>query len=99
MDWVGISLMEIQLPTPSTLIRTFCCYQRSFIDAAVNNDWNLFGEKLKGIGGKIFVFVGAWVIGLAIALLIFPFLLCCCICPWACPACGRNRERMPYTKC
>lgn len=48
----------------------------------------------------MFAFVGAWVIGLGIAIILLPFLLCCCCCPWSCPPwCGRKRENMPYTKC
>jgi hypothetical protein len=84
--------MDKQLIMLSTLIRILLKYFfRSFIDDAANGDWSTFGNKLKDVSGKMFVFVGAWVIGLVVAILIWPFLLCCCICPWACPCCGKKK--------
>lgn len=76
---------------PSISIRTFYSIFRTFIDDAVGGNWTEFGNKIKGIAGKIFVFVGAWVIGLAILIILLPFLLCCCACPWVCPVFGRTK--------
>lgn len=84
---------------PSTWIRNFLCKKRSFIADAAGGDWDSFGQKLKDNAGKMFVFVGAWVIGLVVAIILFPFLLCCCICPWSCPLWNRKRENMPYSRC
>jgi len=44
-------------------------------------------------------FVAAFAVGLVIFYLMWPFLLCCCICPSRCPSkCCRHPEDVPYTK-
>ena len=83
--------MEGQSHQPLTWIRNFYPKLRSFIADAAGGDWTSFGNKLRDNAGKMFVFVGAWVIGLAVAIILFPFLLCCCICPWSCPLWNRKR--------
>lgn len=82
--------LEADIPHGGTVSSTFNL-DTSFIADAAGGDWTSFGNKLKDNAGKMFVFVGAWVIGLVVAIILFPFLLCCCICPWSCPLWNRKR--------
>jgi len=45
-------------------------------------------------------FVGPFLVGLVVIILIWPFLLCCCCCPSCCPSrCCQKPDAEPYTKC
>ena len=46
------------------------------------------------------MYVGPFVIGFVIIILIWMFLGCCCCCPSCCPSkCCQKPEEQPYTKC
>ena len=49
------------------------------------------GESIQGevdtARGNIAVYFGFFAVPFAIMILMFPFLLCCCICPDSCPCC------------
>ena len=49
---------------------------------------------------ELSIFIGPFLLGLALILLLTPFLLCCCICPHCCPAqCCRKNEEEQYSQC
>lgn len=62
----------------------------SIIDYALDSNWKQVGQEVKDNSDKFAIFFGAWVIGLGLTLLLTPFLLCCCICPWKCPIWNRK---------
>lgn len=48
----------------------------------------------------IVFFVGPFLVGLVITVLIWPFLWCCCCCPGCCPSkCCQKPDTEAYTKC
>jgi hypothetical protein len=45
-------------------------------------------------------FIGPFIVGLVVIVLMAPFLLCCCSCPHCCPSkCCQKSEEEQYTKC
>lgn len=55
---------------------------------------------LKEAMTKYGIYVGSFAVGLVIFLLIWPFLCCCCTCPYCCPSkCCQKPEDEQYSKC
>jgi hypothetical protein len=50
-----------------------------------NNQIESIKALLNPMAREIVLFVGPFILGLGIMLIIFPILLCCCICPRCCP--------------
>lgn len=78
--------------------------QRNTLIGAIINDPNgiLAGVVTQGpnLYTDLGLFVGPFVLGFVILLLIWPFLCCCCCCPGCCPSkCCQKPETEQYTKC
>ena len=57
-------------------------------------------NSLLGTATSMIIFIGPFVIGFLVILLIWPFLCCCCICTSCCPSkCCQKPENEQYTKC
>jgi hypothetical protein len=61
--------------------------------ALLNLDFNALSNEISANGIGTIVFVFPFALGLALMLLIWPFLLCCCVCQEDCPVkCCRDRN-------
>ena len=70
------------------------------IDQVINGNTEKAKTQLQSNITSFAMFIGPFVVGLVLILLLTPFLLCCCACPESCPSkCCRKSEEEPYTTC
>jgi len=66
----------------------------------LNGDYGAAQANMSANAAQVAGFIGPFIVGLVLILLISPFLCCCCACPDCCPAkCCRKNEDEQYTSC
>ena len=65
----------------------------------INLDFAGLQTQSQTIGWGYILYAGPFLIGLVVLLLMWPFILCCCICPASCPLCCRKSPKEMYGNC
>lgn len=75
-------------------------FRNTFINGIIANGTNSGVSDIKASQTAFGVFIGFFVVGLAILIIQWMCLCCCCCCPSCCPSkCCQKDENEQYTKC
>ena len=74
--------------------------RNAFISPLLNGNYDTSLTMLQDSVTAWVLFIGPFLIGFILILVIWPFLCCCCVCPSCCPSkCCQKKDEDLYTKC
>jgi hypothetical protein len=75
-------------------------YRNTALTQILNGNSSDIISNMKANMFGFIIFLGIYLLGFLVYLIIWPFLCCCCCCPSCCPSkCCQQNENKRYTKC